>query len=164
MSTREAPLSRDLVDIALPWLRGALGVAFIAYSANSTIFIGAGDLLWLFESTKEITIATFADAYWYAAALALILFVGEVACAERYPRTYRMFLVPDAFYTARGVWAGLSKAAAGLLTTWLDQQAAAIVGAIIAAPVAFWLGYLIAKWGEILLFGKRRTRGAKKEA
>lgn len=164
MSVREAPLSRDLIDVALPWLRGGLGVAFIAFSANSTIFIGAGDLLWLFEATRAVTIASFADAYWYAAGGALLLFIGEVATGEKYPRAYRLFLIPDAVYTARGLWLGLSKALAVLLGSWLGEPAAGVLGMVLAAPVAFWLGYLVAKWGEILLFGKRRTRGVKKEA
>ena len=62
MSAREAPLSRDLIDIALPWLRAGLGIAFVAFSANSTIFINAADQLWLFESIRQITIAAFAGA------------------------------------------------------------------------------------------------------
>ena len=163
MSAREAPLSRDLVDIALPWLRAGLGIAFIAFSANSTIFISAADQLWLFEATRQITIGAFADAYWYAAAFALVLFIGEVATGEKYPRVYRLFLIPDAIYTARGVWVGLSKALIVLIAPWLGDGAAGILGPVLAAPFAFWLGYLIAKWGEILLFGRRRTRGAKKE-
>jgi hypothetical protein len=53
MTVREAPISRSLIDELLPWLRALLGLVFIAYSANSTIFMGASDLLWLFEPTRE---------------------------------------------------------------------------------------------------------------
>lgn len=167
MTVREAPLARGIIDELLPWLRALLGILFVGYSANSTIFIGADDLRWLFESTKQTTIGYFPDAYWYSAFVAVLLFVGEVACGERYRRTYWLFLIPDAFYTARGMFAGLSKAFGILLTSWIDDQAVAgVVGVILAVPAAGVIGYFVAKWGEVLLFGKRRKiRGAvvKKE-
>lgn len=167
MSIREAPINRALVDEALPWMRAILGIAFIAYSANSTIFIGAADLLRYFDSTRQITISTFPDAFWYSGVLALILFAGEVATSERYPRAYRLFLFPDAFYTARGIQLGLSKALAILASSFVGEgQVAGIIGFILSLPFSFYFGYQIAKWGEVLLFGKRRRiRGAvvKKE-
>jgi hypothetical protein len=157
MTVREAPISRGLIDELLPWLRALLGVIFIAYSANSTIFMGASDLMWLFEPTKQITIGSFADAYWYSSFVALILFVGEVACGERFKRAYWLFLIPDAFYTGRGMWSGLIKAATILAGAWVgDGPVANVVGFITGTIVAAVLGYFIAKWGEVLLFGKRR--------
>lgn len=158
MSVREAPISRSLIDELAPWLRALLGIIFIAYSANSTIFTGASDLMWLFEPTKQITIGSFADAYWYSSFVALILFVGEVVCGERFKRTYWLFLIPDAFYTGRGMWSGLVKAMTILAGAWVkDGPVAVVVGFILGTAVAATLGYLIAKWGEVLLFGKRRT-------
>lgn len=167
MTVREAPISRGLVDEALPWLRALLGLAFVAYSANSTIFLGATHLMWLFETTKRITIGSFADAYWYSGALALLLFVGEVATSERYPRGYRFFLVPDVFYTGLGVFAGLSKALSLLTVAVIGteyQAAANWLGWLLAFPVSAYIGYIIAKWGEILLFGKRRRSPRSKES
>jgi len=165
VSTREAPFSRTFVDGALPWLRAGLGMAFIAYSANATIFIGADDMMWLFDSTTQITIGGFPDAYWYSAILAIIIFVGEVATSERYLKAYLLFLAPDVFYTARGVFAGLSKALAVLAAPIVGQnKAATIVGVALAVPLAAAVGYIIAKWGETLLFGRRRSRRpAKRE-
>lgn len=167
MTAREAPIPRTLIDELAPWLRAVLGIMFIAYSANSTIFRGADDLMWLFESTSQITISAFADAYWYSSLFALILFVGEVVCSDRYKRTYWLFLIPDAFYTARGMWAGLTKATGLLLGGIIgDGTVADIFGVILGSIAAAVLGYYIAKWGEVLLFGKRRQiRGAviKKE-
>jgi hypothetical protein len=162
MGIREAPISRGLVDELLPWLRALLGIIFIAYSANSTIFIGADDLLWLFAPTAQITIGSFPDAYWYSCFTALLLFAGEVATSERFKRTYWLFLIPDAFYTGRGLWVGLRKAMRILIGGQLGESpAAAMVADIVAFIVAAVLGYLIAKWGEVLLFGKRRQiRGA----
>jgi hypothetical protein len=162
MSVREAPISRGLIDELLPWLRAALGIIFIAYSANSTIFMGAGDLLWLFEATGQITIGAFPDAYWYSSFVALVLFVGEVATSERYKRAYWLFLIPDAFYTARGMWSGATKAATILAGGIIgDGPIATVVGIVLGSIAAAVLGYYVAKWGEVLLFGKRRQiRGA----
>lgn len=159
MSAREAPIPRSVVDESLPWLRALLGLAFVAYSANSTVFIGADHVMWLFEGTKLITIGGFPDAYWYTAGLALVLFLGEVATSERYPRTYRLFLGPDVLYTGLGIFAGLSKALALLAFAAAGPQhreAAEWFGWLLAFPVSAVAGFFIAKWGEVLLFGKRR--------
>ncbi|HEU4322103.1 MAG TPA: hypothetical protein VFS21_03050 [Roseiflexaceae bacterium] len=153
---REAPISRDWVDVAAPWLRGALGAAFVAYSANSTIFIGAADLMWLFPRTAQTTIMAFADAYWYSLMLAIVLFGGEVVCSERWRGAYRFFLVPDAFYTARGLWFDLSAALGVLLQAVAPPAAASALGMVIATPIALLVGYFVARWGETLLFGERR--------
>jgi hypothetical protein len=161
---REAPISRGLVEEATPWLRGLLGLSFVAYSANSTIFIGAAHLLFLFEGTKRITIGGFPDAYWYSAILAFILFAGEVVTSERYPRTYKLFLGPDVFYTGLGVFAGLSKALAVLAVAAIGFEhriAAEWFGWLLAIPFSGVIGYFVAKWGEALLFEKRRR--TKKE-
>lgn len=169
----EAPFSRSIVDETLPWLRAALGVCFVAFSAGSTIQLAGGHLLWLFEGTKQITIGAFPDAYWYSTALAVILFVGEVWSSERYPKTYRLFLIPDTFYTGLGIFAGLAKAIttlllAALIAMGVELQTATpiadVLGWLLAFPAAAYVGYLIAKWGEVLLFGKRRKpRGTRKE-
>jgi hypothetical protein len=157
MSAHEAPISRTFVDGALPFLRIALGVAFIAYSANSTIRIGATDLIWLFPTTNTITIGGGADAYWYAAVVAIILFAGQIATSERYPRTYHLFLWPDAIYTGRGVQAALDTALTVLAGAVVgDNAGARMIGWLISWPVGLIIGYVIARWGEELLFGKRR--------
>lgn len=155
---REAPLSRTIVDEAQPWLRGVLGLAFVAYSASSTIFYAGADLLFLFLQTRQITIGGFADAYWYAIGLAATLFVGQVATGEQQDRgAYRAFLGPDIFYTARGLHPGLAAAFAVLLGAFVPiLPAASIIGWLVAWPVALFIGYHIARWGEVLLFGRRR--------
>lgn len=165
MTVREAPLSRGLVDELLPWLRAALGILFVGYSANSTVFICGSDLAWLFPATAKVTIAVFADALWYSTALAVILFVGEVCCGERYVRTYWIFLVPDAFYTVRGMWWSLCRAMIVLFGAKIgDGSYSELLGYLIGTIVAIVVGFLVAKWGEVLLFGKRRkTRRSAKE-
>lgn len=166
---RAAPLSRGFVDAAHPWLRAVLGLGFVAFSANSTIFLGAEHLLWLFDRTKQITIGGFPDAYWYSTAAALILFVGEVATSEKYLRTYRLFLAPDVFYTSLGIFTGLSKALTQLVLAAMvalgtpNRAAAEWIGWFLAIPASIWVGYIIAKWGEVLLFGKRRRPRSKED-
>jgi hypothetical protein len=162
---REAPISRDLVDEARPWLRLVLGIAFVAYSAASTIFIGADDLMWLFPST-QVAAAGFPVAYWYSGIVAAILFIGEVATGEKHPGPYRIFLAPDVFYTARGVFGGVSLALGALIFAAIGteyREAAGWIGWLLAFPVAGVIGFIIARWGEILIFGKRRSRRSKKE-
>jgi hypothetical protein len=159
---RDAPLDRGLIDLALPWLRAVCGIAFVAYSSVQTIYFGATDIMWLFPHTNGMTIGYVQDAYWYAGAMAAMFFFGEVATAERYPRVYRGILLPDAFYSARALYWGLSSALGVLLTSMVPGEGdartgvAKILGYVLAAPIALFFGYIIAKWGEILLFGKRR--------
>lgn len=165
---REVPISRGLVDEAAPWLRGLLGIGFVAYSANATIFIAADDLLWLFPITRQTTIGAFPDAYWYSFLIAVVLFVGQVVTSEKYPAAYRLFLAPDILYTGRGVFGGLSTALAALALAAIGpeyREAADWFGWILAFPGAAVIGFIIARWGEVLLFGKRRTtrRTSKKD-
>lgn len=156
-TTREAPIPRAVIDELRPYGRAILGLLFVGYSARSTVSLCASDLLWLFEGTREITIYGFPDAYWYSGLLALLLFAGEVMTSEKYPRTYWLFLIPDTFYTARGLWGGLFKAStvlAGSITS--DGTIAQVIGFVAATAISAYLGYMIAKWGEVLLFGNRR--------
>lgn len=159
MGVREAPISRGVVDELLPWLRAGLGLAFVAYSANSTVFKAGADIAWLFPVTTKITIYLFADALWYSSILAFILFAGEVATGERYPKAYRLFLIPDVFYTVRGMWRGVCNAAIVLFGGKIgDGSYAELLGYIIGTILSCVVGYFVARWGEDLLFGKRRMR------
>jgi hypothetical protein len=157
MTVREAPIPRSIIDELLPWLRALLGLAFVVYCANSTIFIGGGDLVWLFPKTAEITLGFVRDALWYSSVVAIILFIGQVATSERYPRAYWLFLIPDVFYTVRGMWAGLCRAMIVLFGGKPgDGSYAELLGYIIGSILACVVGFYVAKWGEVLLFGKRR--------
>lgn len=167
MTVREAPLNRTMVDTALPWHRGLFGLCFVAFSAASTITIGAADLMYLFSQSKTVTIGGASDAYWYSCFAAFVFFAGEVATSERYRRAYLWFLIPDAFYTARGVFWGIAEAITQMVVGPVSREQTTFLGGIQASPAqavgfvaAFFLsavaGYFIAKWGEVLLFGKRR--------
>ncbi|NJO83097.1 MAG: hypothetical protein HC828_09940 [Blastochloris sp.] len=110
-----------------------------------------------FPSTRNVTIAVIPDAYWYTSLIAVVIFLGQIATSERYPKVYRLFLWPDAFYTGRGVQLALQTALTILAGAVVgDNQYAQFAGVIISWPVGLFFGYYVAKWGEILLFGKRR--------
>lgn len=165
MAGREAPISRTVIDELLPYLRGALGLAFVIFSANSTVIFNGSDIAWLFPATTKTTIAVFSDALWYSSAFAVILFVGEVATGERYPRAYRLFLIPDVFYTVRGLLAPVCRAAIVLFGAKPgDGSYSELLGYVIGGAVAVIAGYLVARWGEELLFGKRRAKLRKAAA
>lgn len=166
---QDAPIPRTYIDAGLPFARAALGLLFVAYSAQSTILFLAADLMWLFPGLRVSSTGVWADAYWVSIGFAVLLFAGEVFTAERYPRLYRAFLAPDSFYTARGIHAGLATAFAILISTWagttpeagqtiagLGVKPFVLIGWLAAWPPALLIGIYIARWGEVLLFGKRR--------
>lgn len=161
MTVREAPLSRGLIDDALPFLRAALGIVFVAISAISTILLGGADLRYFVGDI--ITIGYFPDRFWYASIGALILFLGEVATAERSRVVYAIFLVPDVFYTVRGMWAGMARGFTVIVGGDEPSDIERLIGSIIGLIVSIIAGYVIAKYGEILLFGKRRKTTRRKD-
>lgn len=161
MALREAPLSRGLIDDALPFLRAGLGIVFIAVSAVSTILIGAADLKYFINDI--LTIGYFPDRFWYASLFALILFLGEVATAEKSRVVYSVFLIPDVFYTVRGMYVGMARGFTVMLGGDTPSDIEKFMGAAIGLLVSIIAGYFIAKYGEILLFGKRRKNARRKD-
>jgi hypothetical protein len=187
MSIREAPISRALLDDTLPWFRALLGIAFVAYSANATIAQN-GDDLRIFLGDSAV-IGVFADRYWFSSLFALVLFLGEVFTSERYPAAYRLFLIPDLWYTACQMQEGLQRGFFIFFSGGQDKMADVIMAAKVTAAhpwsalfaqftalaedrplqlvllgsmAAAWimaliLGYYVARYGELLLFGKRRS-------
>lgn len=161
MTVREAPISRGLIDDALPFLRAGLGVVFVAISAISTILLGAADLRYFIGDA--ITIGYFPDRFWYASMGAFIFFIGEVATAERSRVIYAVFLVPDVFYTVRGMWEGMARGFTVMVGGAQPSDMERFIGSTIGLIVSIIVGYVIAKYGEILLFGKRRRTTRRKE-
>lgn len=143
-----APIDRRILDTALPIVRVLIGVAFVAYSAYSTITIFASDIAPATGLRNSYGIMQ--DRYLFGVALAVLLFVGELVTAERYPAVYAALLVPDTIYTARGLYGALSS----ILAAHLDMSAGALL--VCSWVVAGVVGYCVARFGESLLFGKRR--------
>lgn len=154
MTAREAPLSRGLVDDVAPFLRGALGIIFVGISAISTVLIASSDLRYFIGDST--TIAYLFDRTWYAIVFAIILFLGEIATAERSRMAYTVFLIPDVFYTVRGMYAGMARGFIVIIGGEKPTEMQQFEGQALALVVSIILGYVIAKYGEILLFGKRR--------
>lgn len=161
MTTSDAPLKRAWLDDAGPILRLLFGAGFVAYSAYATVFLAADDLQRYFKMGDQATLGFFADRYWLSTLLALVLFLGEVATGERYRKVYWLFLAPDAIYTARQAqpgWDSFWREVIG------DRPETAGTAAVLSWIVALIIGYLVARWGEDLLFGRRRrTRGAARK-
>lgn len=159
MSNDNAPIDREWIVAATPWLRGALGLAFVAYSAAATIRMGGADLAPALGDV--ITIGYIQDRYWYSAGVALLLFLGQVATRGRWPAIYGLFLFPDVIYTARQAQEDIS--------AYLQaEHSLEGLGLLLASwGLAGVIGFFVARWGEELLFGKpkpKRRRAAAKES
>ena len=165
MTIYESPLSREDVEVAGPFLKAALGLGFIAFSAGATVTIGGEDFRrWLGDMS---TIGLFADRYWLAALLAIGLSVGQILTRGKRSPVYVLLLLVDAFYTSRQIQMGFERwfvetgvfgvaAPTPLLTS-------AVSPAQLAASWALALvgGIFVARWGEELVFGKPKAKAAR---
>lgn len=147
----EPPLSRDIIDQALPWLRLSMGAIFVAFCGLSTIFGAHDDLVSMLMGYAEpiertIGIGLSALCYIGGLCIAAIVFVGEVATAERYRRIYFIFLSVDIYYSM----------------PWSHTIMRFLISdSILAATRVEWLcgfvmAVVVAYYGEILIFGSRR--------
>lgn len=143
-----APLPRTWIDTTLPGARALLGALFVAFSGYSTVYLFSQDIQRL--TGDKVSLMLFADRYWAGLALALLLFFGEIFTSERYPKVYRVLLIPDTFYTARQ----MVPAALFALTSYAHLVGTTLV--VVSWLAALVLGYLIARFGEELIFGGRR--------
>jgi len=154
-----APVNRELIEWSTPWLRLALGLAFVAYSANATVAFAADDLKTYFGAGQLVTIGLVEDRFWYALAFATIIFIGELVTSRRVIGPYMAFLLPDVFYTTRQIQAGFMKA----LHILMGATPTAQVGALLLSWfISIAIGVVIARWGEVLILG-RHKRTARKE-
>lgn len=151
-ATVAPPLSRDLIDDLLPWLRILFGASFVAYCALSTLFgvhTDAVEILAAYATTIQHWVGLSLDPVGYilGVVVALVVFVGEVSTAERYPKLYLAFLAIDVYYSFS--WSHV-------ITRFV------ISDRIWAASVVEWLAAfvmatLVAYYGEVILFGRRRS-------
>ncbi len=189
---RAAPLPRGWIDDALPAMRALVGAIFVAYSSYATVELFGTDVQPVVGGAA--TLGIIADRYWLGVAVALVFFVGEILTAEKAPSVYGAILIPDTYYTARQMQAGLlaflmtysvvgvgimaAISAWGMLMAEGKGGRLALLAGIIAGltgwgimraidappwlwPVLSWAfaglnGYLVARFGEALLFGHRR--------
>lgn len=141
-----APLPREWLDTVAPAIRVLFGVIFIAWSWISTVIIVG---TWLRPLLPSATIPFAPDWFLVAFAFALLVSLVEFVASDRWPVVYWMvMLLLDASFTA---W----QTRAWLLVIVQAQTQITPLG-----HVAIWIasilgGTLAAKFGEVLLFGKR---------
>lgn len=144
------PLSRSDLDRALPWFRGALGLALIAYSSLATIDgvrVDCGPLC-----TAPIVGLPVAVPIWAALGVgaAALLSLGQWFSSWRWWWVYALLLMADARYSQM----------------WLDDWTQPLAAHNLEGGVAWWVGFvvsyglalLVAVFGEVLLFGRRARK------
>jgi hypothetical protein len=141
-----APLPREWLDTVAPAIRVLFGLIFIAWSWVSTVIIVG---TWLRPLLSGATIPGAPDWFLVAFAIALAVSLVEFVASGRWPAVYWIvMLLLDASFTT---W----QTRAWLLIIMQAQTQIAPLG-----HAAIWLvsgigGFLAAKFGEVLLFGKR---------
>jgi pimeloyl-ACP methyl ester carboxylesterase len=144
MTVYEAPINRDVVDVARPLVRFIAGVSFVGFSAGATVAMGAAALTpWLGDT---VSLGGIADRYWAAALLALVLFVGQLMNRGKNPGWYAGFLLVDASFTS-------AQLVSGLLIYVAMTGLPPVVANLVAWVIGTILGVVIARYGEDLLFG-----------
>jgi hypothetical protein len=141
-----APLDRRDLDRVAPWLRAGLGLTLLAWSSYATIIGFNNDLSPVLDGKMLFSIPAGVLA---GILLAVLLSLGEWLTSERARIVYSALLLVDAWYTQRQVGPAAEKLARAHLA---DAGIAPIVALVLS-----WLAALAsARYGEILLFGRRR--------
>jgi hypothetical protein len=142
-----APLHRADLDRAAPWLRLLAGLALIAVSTYTTIAGFGQD----FAPLLQGTIAGISVALIAGLAAAGFLSLGEWLTSEHAPLIYCALLVLDARYTQQqtGPWVDA-------LAQYHLRAAPAWAAPVVAFVASWGLALAVARYGELLLFGKRR--------
>lgn len=141
----QPPLNRNNLDRAAPWLRGLAGLILLAVSSYSTVTGVAAD-----AAPLELpAVAGLAGGIAAGIGVALFLSLGEWLTSEQAPYFYGAFLLLDAWYTQRQI-----DDPVGRLTGY--HLGGTGLAPLIAFVLSWLLSIAIARFGEILLFGKRR--------
>lgn len=140
-----APINRNNLDRAAPWLRLMAGLILIAASSYSTIAGVDVD-----AAPLELPIvAGIAGGIAAGILVAAFLSIGEWLTSEQAPYVYAGFLLLDAWYTQRQLSDPVERLA-------VHHLGGTGVAPVIAFVLSWLLAIAIARFGEILLFGKRR--------
>lgn len=144
-----APLDRNQLNKSAPWLRLLLGAVLIAYTSYTTVR-GVGED---FAPLLQGTIGPVPVSLIGGLLTALLLSLGQWLTSEGYPIVYSVLLVLDARYTQRQIGPSID-ALATYHMAGLDGWLVSVV-----SFAASWITALLAaRYGEILLFGKRHKR------
>lgn len=148
LAPTRAPLSRADLDKSLPWLRLLIGALLIGFSTITTV---AG---------VQADCGPLCGGLWYGAPVwavaglltALCISVGQWFTSERWPFIYAALLLVDARYTQRIIGPPIDMLAA-------YHMDGAPVAWIVALVVSWGLALATARFGEVLLFGRRKGDG-----
>lgn len=142
-----APLNREHLERAGPWLRLLAGVVLIAYTSYTTITGIAQD----FAPVLHGSLYGVASVQLVAGVgAALLISLVEWLTSEQYPLIYAAFLIIDARYTQRQIRPGIDALAAYHL-----QDLDPLIVLVVSFVASWGLSLIAARYGEILLFGKR---------
>jgi hypothetical protein len=142
-----APLPRAWLDTIAPGTRVFFGIVFMAWSWISTLLI-LGRLL--APALTSSTIPGIGDRYLVAIGFAFLVSIAEFVSSDRWPGAYwATMLLADASFTT---WQ---------THTWLELIVAPHTALTAGVQAAIWItslvgGIIAARFGELLLFGKRR--------
>jgi hypothetical protein len=142
---KAAPLTHTHLDKAAPWIRLLLGLAVIAYTSYTTISGVGQDLAPVLRDAP--------DYMPLAVGLGVAIFLsgGEWLTSEHVPAVYAILLLIDAHYTQVQIGPWIDKLAAYHLAS-----APALAASVVSFLVSWGLSIAMARYGEILLFGRRK--------
>ena len=142
-----APLSREELDRAAPWIRLILGASLIAWSSYTTIQGVGRDFAPLLTGSVAGVSMVIVGGLLVAAFLSL----GEWLTSEHAPLVYSALLIIDARYTEQqiGPWIGA-------LASYHLADVSPFTTSVVSFVLSWGLSLAIARYGEILLFGRRR--------
>lgn len=147
-SPTRAPLNRRDIDRALPWLRLLLGAGLIGFSAVTTV-TGVRD-----DCGPLCAGAWQSAPVWAVVGLgvAALISLGQWLSSGRWQLVYSVLLLIDARYTQKVIGPPIEALAA-------YHMDGAQVAWVVAAVVSWGLALLTARFGEVLLFGRRKGGG-----
>lgn len=142
---RAAVLNHSHLDKAAPWIRLMLGLLVIAYTSYTTISGVGADLAPVLKDAPDyMPLAV-------GLTVAVILSGGEWLTSEHVPVVYALLLIIDASYTERQIGPWIDK-----LTAYHLATAPAIAVPVVSFLISWGLSIAMARYGEILLFGRRK--------
>jgi hypothetical protein len=143
-----APLNREHLDRAGPWLRLMAGLALIAYTSYTTITGIGDDFAPLLKGSLYGVISVQLAA---GVAAALLISLVEWLTSEQYRLIYIAFLIIDARYTQRQIGPGVAA-----LSQYHLKGLDSVIPVVVSFVASWGVSLLAARYGEILLFGKRK--------
>jgi hypothetical protein len=147
-----APLSREELERSIPWLRALGGVLLLSYSSITTIHGVGVDFAPFFQGQPLLPIIGISPQQLLSGLLlALLISLVQWLTSEKLPLIYALFLLVDARWTQ---WS-IAPIAERLLAYHLPQLSALWVTGL-TFVVSWTLAVMVARYGEVLLLGRRR--------